>query len=99
MAVDPNLRVPFVMNYNLGITHAFGTNLSLEVEYVGNHGYRLLSFADINQAQLGSTYCINTLTAAQAADACGPRAAVDGTLATQESRPYYTRFPYLGYIY
>ena len=99
MAVDPNLRVPYVINYNLGITHAFGSNLSLEVEYVGNHGYRLLSFADINQAQQGAANCLNTLTAAQAADACGPHAATDGSLAVQESRPYYTKFPFLGYIY
>jgi hypothetical protein len=98
MAVDPNLKVPYVINYNLGVTHAFGTNLSLEVEYVGNHGYRLLSFADINQAQLGSAYCINSLTAAQIADACAIPAA-PSPLAIQESRPFYAQFPYLGYIY
>jgi Carboxypeptidase regulatory-like domain len=99
MAVDPNIKLPFVINYNLGVTHAFGSNLSLEVEYVGNHGYRLLSFSDINQAQLGSNFCLNPLTASQAADACGPHAATDGSLAMQESRPYYAKFPYLGYIY
>src|SRR5258708_24300392 len=98
MSVDPNLRVPYVINYNLGVTHAFGPNLSLEVEYVGNHGYRLLSFADINQPQLGAAYCPNTLTAAQAADACGPHAAADGSLGMHESRPSYSKFPYLGYI-
>ena len=65
MAVDQNLKLPFVVTYNLGITHAFNPNLSLEVEYVGNHGYRLLSFTDINQAQLGSAYCLNPLTLAQ----------------------------------
>jgi len=99
MSVDPNLKVPYVLNYNLGITHAFGSDISLEIEYVGNHGYSLLSFADINQAQLGSAYCLNTLTASQAADACGPNATTDGTLAMQESRPYYSKFPFLGYIY
>src|SRR5258708_36184983 len=98
MSVDPNLRVPYVINYNIGITHAFGSNLSLEVEYVGNHGYRLLSFADINQAQLGSANCLNPLTVAQTADACGPFAALDGGLASQESRPFYSKFPYLGSI-
>ena len=117
MAVDPNLKLPFVMNYNLGITHAFGSDLSLEVEYVGNHGYRLLNFADINQGQMGSAYCLNSLTASQSADACGPnRAQVGGVSCTvtmsaltnncpgngqamQESRPYFSKFPYLGYIY
>ncbi len=98
MAVDPNLKLPFVVTYNLGITHAFNPNLSLEVEYVGNHGYRLLSFTDINQAQLGSAFCLNPLTLAQQKDACAVPA-TPGSEAMQESRPYYSKFPYLGYIY
>jgi len=49
MAVDPNLKTPYVMNFSLGVTHAFTNNLSLEVGYVGNHGARLTGFADINQ--------------------------------------------------
>ena len=108
MSVDPNLKMPVVLNYNVGITHAFGSNLSLEVEYVGNHGYRLLSFTDINQAQLGAAYCLNPLTLAQSNEACsgGPGVVTvngsgqaENSLAIQESRPYYSKFPYLGYIY
>jgi hypothetical protein len=53
MGVDPNLKTPYVMNYSLGVTHAFGNNLSLEVGYVGNRGVRLTGFADINQKPLG----------------------------------------------
>ena len=49
MAVDPNLKMPYVMNFSLGVTHAFTNNLSLEVSYVGNHGSRLTGFTDINQ--------------------------------------------------
>ena len=44
MAVNPNLKIPYIINYNLGITHAFGSNLSLEVEYVGNHGLQAPEF-------------------------------------------------------
>ena len=117
MSVNQNLKLPFVINYNLGVTHAFGPNLSLEVEYVGNHGYRLMSFTDINQAPLGSAYCLNTLTTSQAADACGSNRALAGGSpcfvststatntcpgngqAVQEARPYFNKFPYLGYIY
>jgi Carboxypeptidase regulatory-like domain len=122
MGVDPNLKLPYVLNYNLGVTHAFGSNFSLEVEYVGNHGYRLLNFADINQGTPGSAYCMGSLTAAQFADACGPNRVVGvgtGTPGTpcviglsfgatgfcsanpqavQESRPYYSKFPYIGFI-
>jgi hypothetical protein len=53
MAVDPNLLTPYVTNFNVGIQHAFGSNLSLEVGYVGNHGSRLTGFADINAKAVG----------------------------------------------
>jgi hypothetical protein len=112
LAVDPKLRNPYVLNYNLSITHAFGSNLSLEVGYVGNHGYRLLSFTDINQAPLGAGWCVNKLTAAQVADACsGGTVGVPGTAlgsfnpqAVQEARPFFTAgtghgsIPYVGFL-
>jgi hypothetical protein len=100
MGVDPKLRLPYVVNYNLSVQHQLGSNFSVEVAYVGNHGYRLLNFADINQAPLGAAYCLNSpLTAAQLADACGtgPNAGVTSQ-AVQEARPYFTKFPYLGFI-
>ena len=49
MAVDPNLRIPYVTNWNLSVQHVFTSNLALEVGYVGNHGSRLTGFRDINQ--------------------------------------------------
>ena len=48
-SVDPNLKTPFVTAWNFGVTHAFNNNLSLEVEYVGDHGSRLTGFVDLNQ--------------------------------------------------
>ena len=49
-AVDPNLKNPYVINYNLGVQHVFGNNLSLEIGYVGNHGALLTGQTDLNQA-------------------------------------------------
>jgi hypothetical protein len=101
MSVDPNLKLPYILNYNVSVQHQFGSNLSLQVAYVGNHGYRLLNFADINQAPLGASYCLNSLTPAQMADACagGPLpAGASSTAALQEARPYFARFPYIGFI-
>jgi hypothetical protein len=49
MAVDPNLKTPYIVNYNLGVQHAFNNNLSLDLGYVGNHGDNLLGIRDINQ--------------------------------------------------
>jgi hypothetical protein len=48
-AMDRNFRNPYVVNWTLGIQHAFTPNLSLDVAYVGNHGSRLPGIADINQ--------------------------------------------------
>ncbi len=47
--MDPNLKTPYVVNYNLGVQHSFGSNLSLDVSYVGNNGYQLLALSDVNQ--------------------------------------------------
>jgi hypothetical protein len=49
MAIDPNLKNPYVASWNVNVQHAFASNLSLEVGYVGNVGERLLLFRDINQ--------------------------------------------------
>ncbi len=55
MAVDPNLTSPYVTAWNFGITHAISNNLSLEVEYVGDHGARLTGFRDLNQPNSDGT--------------------------------------------
>jgi len=47
--VDPNLKYPYAVNWNVGIQHAFTNNLSLDVSYVGNHGDRLTGRRDLNQ--------------------------------------------------
>ena len=53
--VDPNLRTPYITNWNLSVTRAFTNNLSLEVGYVGNHGTRLAGFTDLNQFSPGTS--------------------------------------------
>ena len=49
MAIDPNLKAPYMVNWDLSVQHAFTNNLSLELSYVGNLGERLILFRDINQ--------------------------------------------------
>jgi hypothetical protein len=53
-AVDPNLKNPYIVNYNFGVQHAIGSNLSLEVGYVGNHGDKLTGLRDLNQVNLAT---------------------------------------------
>ena len=47
--INPNLKTPYMLSWNFGIQHAFSSNLSLEVGYVGTHGDNLSGFIDVNQ--------------------------------------------------
>ena len=48
-AVDPNLRTPYIQNYNLNIQRELFRNGVLEVGYVGSTGKKLFRYRDINQ--------------------------------------------------
>jgi hypothetical protein len=81
-ALDPHLKTPYMVNYNFGVQHSFGSNLSLDVSYVGNHGYELLALSDVNQCGLSTD-----------ATQCQSTAAL-GT----PGRPFNGKFPYLQII-
>lgn len=46
--VDPNLKFPYIVNWNFGIQHRFTNSLGLDVTYVGNYGANLWSTIDLN---------------------------------------------------
>jgi Carboxypeptidase regulatory-like domain len=81
-AVSPNLKTPYVVNYNVNVQHSITNNLSLEVGYVGNHGARLQGISDINQCAPN-----------QNPDLCNPTSGLPFT-----DRLYGVKFPYLGII-
>jgi carboxypeptidase family protein len=47
-ADDPNWLIPYGIPRNLGVQHAFTTNLSVDVEYVGLREPRIISFGNLN---------------------------------------------------
>jgi hypothetical protein len=47
--VDPNIRTPYVQNFNVNVEQAMGKAMSLQVGYVGSAGTKLFRFRDINQ--------------------------------------------------
>jgi hypothetical protein len=78
--VDPNLRTPYVSNWNLDIQHAITNNLSIDVGYVGNHGTKLLGKLDLNQPAPGAGWtpaAISTCTAAATFGNCNPDASAE----------------------
>ena len=84
LAVDPNLRVPCVTSWNFGVQRQLTNSLVLDMSYVGNHGSKLIQMVDINAAALGSGWV-------------GTTASANTTLENQ-SRPYFSKFPYLSNI-
>jgi len=51
---DRHLRTPYLHQYNTSVQYAGGTNLLLEVAYVGTRGLNLFRVVGINQARLAS---------------------------------------------
>jgi hypothetical protein len=53
-AVDPNLRAPYVQQWNLSIQREIGWHSSVTVSYVGNKGAKLYRAIDLNQININS---------------------------------------------
>jgi Carboxypeptidase regulatory-like domain/TonB dependent receptor len=47
--IDPNIRTPYLQNYNLNLQQQITRKMVLQVGYVGSEGHKLWDFRDINQ--------------------------------------------------
>jgi len=47
--IDPNIKTPYMENYNLNIQQQLTSKTTLQIGYVGSQGHRLFRFYDINQ--------------------------------------------------
>jgi hypothetical protein len=76
VGIDPNIRTPYVENWNLDIQRAITSNLSFDIGYVGNHGTKLLGKLDVNQAAPGAGWTpaaiATCLASAPAYGSCAP---------------------------
>jgi Carboxypeptidase regulatory-like domain len=48
-AIDPNLRGAYIYQYNFGIQRRLGSSLSIEADYQGSSGHKLMVSLDQNQ--------------------------------------------------
>ena len=51
-AIDPNLRTPYVQQWNIGFEREIMRNTAFELRYVGNRGTKLTRAIDLNQQRL-----------------------------------------------
>jgi hypothetical protein len=99
LAVNHNLRTPYVSTWSLNLQQQIFSTGSLNVGYVGNHGTKLYSVTDINQVDPNSP-------AENSYDAMGNPLSVynsSGVLIAcghceQAGRRYNLQFPFLGVI-
>lgn len=62
--LDPNLRTPYVQNFNLTIQHEIKGTI-LEARFVGNHATKLLRGFDYNQEKVPASFLQDFLNARQ----------------------------------
>ena len=108
LVTNPNLKNPGSIQWNLDIQRAINNSLTLDVAYVGVHGYNEIHTEDLNEPGLGAGW---DFTALGAAGCLGPTlsqpigpggnfttsCSADKT-AEAAARPYATKFPYFQYI-
>lgn len=86
-SIDPNLRTPYVQQWNLGVSHEILPDTVLEVRYVGNHGVKLTRGIDINQVVIFGNGFLDDFKRAQgnllASEAENARQAAAGVPANQ----------------
>jgi hypothetical protein len=93
--LEPNFRVPRSAQWNLDIQRAITNNLTLDVAYVGNHGFDEQYLTDLNNPSVGAGWdakaVSNCLASTPLYNNCTPDT-------TAETGQYSNIFPYLKYI-
>ena len=68
-SVDPNLRTPYVYQYNLDIQREFGSNILFDIAYSGTSSHKLTGLVDSNPFIPGTTSRIFNLPSGNPANA------------------------------
>ncbi len=88
--VDRNFRPSYNENFNINVEHTFGSNIIMQIGYVGSEGRHLLALLDINQAAPG----VYTDTV----DPVTKQVLVGADSKRQVTRPYFSQYPQYGNI-
>ncbi len=104
---NPNLESPKSIQWNVDLQRAISNNLTLDVAYVGVHGYDEIHTVDLNEPALGSGWdasaigaagCLGSVTAPIVPTQTSSTTCAADAVAEQNARPYNAQFPYFKYI-
>jgi hypothetical protein len=98
-ATDPSYGQSRSVQWNLDVQRVIARNLTMDVAYVGTHGYKEEILRDINQPALGTGWNTGNPSAADTCLASAPayNKCTPNTAAETAAEPY-VRFPYLSQI-
>jgi len=99
---DPNSRDARSVQWNVDVQRALTNQLTLDVAYVGVHGFDEAQMVDLNEPALGTGWDSSAISSclanmASAANNWKSNCAED-TANITASRPYATKFPYFKFI-
>jgi len=84
LAIYPHHQpTAYITNWTASVQRSFGSNISLNVAYVGNHLTGAMMFIDLNQPTVGFSQANRGLA---------------GGIGSVARRPYNAKFPYFGQI-
>jgi hypothetical protein len=65
-AIDPNLRVPYVQQWNFGFEREIFKDTAIEIRYTGNHAIKVLRAVDFNEVNIFENGFLDEFKRAQA---------------------------------
>ncbi len=92
-AINPNLVFPKYLSWNLNIQHAFTSNLSLDVGYVGSHTYDQALEIDANAPLPGTSGATNEFLRRIYMQNCAAPYGVGAN--TSQCYPWFSKITYL----
>ncbi len=87
IAVNPNLKSPYVQSWNLNLEQELMASMVLQIGYVASKGTHIYSLPDVNMPPPGSGYPLPIVSGET------PSSALE-----QAARPYYGLYPQFGQI-
>ena len=63
---DPNLRTPYIQNYNVSIGRALPGNWSVDLRFIGSKGTKLIRTVDLNEVNIFENGILNAFQITQA---------------------------------
>lgn len=96
--IDPNLRTPYVQQWNVGIQHE-AKGMVFDVAYIGNHAVKLLRQIDFNQINVFQSTFVQDFKAARnngvlsQAAGLGFNPAFNGSIPGSVALPFFNSLP------